>query len=151
VKVSYWVSLAALITCLSFSQGYEKASCGANADDYRASAPFQRTNGISQEADKRIGPFYPSEVTAEVLSRLRVRVSWLGTGDDRVINYMIYRAGSNSVFEKVGQVSATGNNRGQYIFEEEVPASGLYRYVVTAVNNFGRESQRSSEAVVTVP
>ena len=109
-----------------------------------------KNHGISKEDDSQIGPIYPNNVAAEPLSMQQVHISWRGTSADYITHYNIYRAKSDSRYQKVGQVPVIGNNKGSYQFEDTVRTPGLYRYAVTAIDINGLESQKSLEVIITV-
>jgi Prokaryotic lipoprotein-attachment site len=92
-------------------------------------------------------PAAPTDVVA-IVSPGAVRVSWRASPDADVATYVVYRAASGRVFERVGSTRATVTT-----FTDPEVAPGSYRYAVAAQDGGSRanESPRSSEAVVTVP
>jgi len=147
----FWILTVGLIAMIPPGYAHEGNPWHVDTSEFKLEAEVRRTNGISLEADKLIRPLFPSRVTAEVSPSGRVRFSWLGTGGDSITHYIIYRAAGDGQFKKIGQVSPIKGNRGRYIFEDAVPASGLYRYAVSAVNQYEKESRLSEEATVSVP
>lgn len=77
-----------------------------------------------------------------------VRLSWRASPDPGVAGYVVYRAGPQGTFERVGSTQAPVT-----VFVDRNVRSGTYRYGVTARDASVRpnESARSTEVTVTVP
>lgn len=93
-------------------------------------------------------PPAPPAALVAVPSQRTVRLSWTPSPDTDVAGYVVYRAGADGPFVRVGSVRAPGTT----FTDRDVPAGG-YRYAVTAQDASVRanESRRSNEASVTVP
>ncbi len=76
-----------------------------------APASGEETGGIGREEEAQINPSPPTGVRAEVTEE-GVLVRWLGTGDDRVVEYVVYREGAS--WKEVARVPATGDDTGEY-------------------------------------
>lgn len=78
-------------------------------------------------------------------------VSWLGTGEDIVQHYQVYRKTvEDGKWQWISDVGATEDNRGQYEFEDTTIDLGSgYVYGVRAINVYGKASEISVSAVIT--
>ncbi|MEY8752252.1 hypothetical protein ACTHQ4_15610 [Alkalicoccobacillus gibsonii] len=67
-------------------------------------------------------------------------VSWHAVREDRVVSYVVYRAGMDGEFEEVGRVAA--NERKTFVD----PDASKHRYYITSVDEAGSESEPSEIA-----
>jgi hypothetical protein len=92
-------------------------------------------------------PAAPVDLVA-IPSEGAVRLSWTPSANPEVAAYVVYRAGADGAFLRVGSVRVPGTT----FLDRDVPA-GTWRYAVTAQDASARalESRRSAEVTVTVP
>lgn len=111
--------------------------------------PSEET-GISREEDSQLTPSHPTQVTARAITDTIV-VMWLGTGDDRIEYYQVYRkVADDEYWQLTARVEATGDNRGWYEFRDTATEQGItYTYGVSAVDTYGNESTISESSAIT--
>ncbi len=105
--------------------------------------------GITRDEDSQLTPSHPTHVTAQAITDTIV-LTWLGTGDDRIEYYHIFRRLANDGnWQFITRVKSTGDNRGWYEFKDTTIEMGIaYIYGVTAVDIYGNESAISESSVV---
>jgi hypothetical protein len=108
--------------------------------------------GISREEDAQLTPSHPSQVTARLANGASV-LTWLGTGDDRIQYYQLYRRASDSEdWLPISRVEAIEDNRGWYGFTDSAIAQGIaYRYGVSAIDVYGHESAIAETSTIASP
>jgi hypothetical protein len=106
--------------------------------------------GISREEDSLLTPSPPTQVTARATAGVIVLV-WLGTGDDRIEYYQVYRKiADDEDWQLIARVEAIGDNRGWYEFRDTSTERGItYIYGVSAVDTYGNESTISESPAIT--
>lgn len=126
---------------------------GANvtqtATDAEVIGPSEET-GISREEDSQLTPSHPTQVTAQAITGAIV-LMWLGTGDDRIEYYQVYRkVAGDEDWQLIARVKATVANRGWYEFKDTVTERGItYIYGVSAVDTYSNESAISESSAIT--
>jgi hypothetical protein len=108
------------------------------------------SSGITIERDAQIPPSHPGWVTAQVESNNMV-VNWLGTGDDQVRYYQIYRRhSSDEAWEPIEKVEVEGDNTGTYEFvDTNLEQENVYMYGISAINVYSRESEITESPSIT--
>lgn len=108
-------------------------------------------NGISREEDSQLTPSHPTQVTARAITGAVV-LTWLGTGDDRIKRYQVYRkVAGDEDWQLIAKVKATEDNRGWYEFRDAAAERGItYIYGVSAVDTYGNESTISESSAITL-
>jgi fibronectin type 3 domain-containing protein len=78
-------------------------------------------------------------------------LTWLGTGDDRIEYYKVYRKiADDEDWQLIARVEATGDNRGWCEFRDTATERGItYIYGVSAVNTYGNKSTISESPAIT--
>ncbi len=126
---------------------------GANgtqtATDAEVIGPSEET-GISREEDSQLTPSHPTQVTAQATTDTIV-LTWLGTGDDRIKYYHVYRkVADDGDWQLIARLEITGDNRGWYEFRDTATEQGItYIYGVSAVDTYGNESAISESSAIT--
>lgn len=110
--------------------------------------PSEET-GISREEDSRLTLSHPAQVTVRATTDAIV-LAWLGTGDDRVKHYQVYRKVADSEdWQRIAKVEAIGDNKGWYEFRDTaIEQSVAYIYGVSAIDTYGNESAISTSPLV---
>lgn len=110
------------------------------------------TSGIPIEEDMLLVPASPGKLMATT-GNGNVLLRWLGTGDDRVKNYRIFRRNNpDQMWVQIDEVEAEGRNADWYEFEDtDLDNKITYEYGVTAVNTYGTESDISTVIVIINP
>jgi hypothetical protein len=126
---------------------------GANATQTATDAEVigsSEETGISREEDSQLTPSHPTQVTAQAITDAIV-LTWLGTGDDRIEHYQVYRkVADDKDWQLIAKVESTGDNRGWYEFKDTTIAQGItYIYGVSAVDTYGNESTISESSAIT--
>ena len=105
--------------------------------------------GISREGDSALTPSHPAQVKAQAITDAII-LTWLGTGDDRIIYYQIYRKTvDGGDWERVTRIESIGDNRGWYEFRDTPRERGIgYIYGVSAIDTYGNESAISESSVI---
>jgi hypothetical protein len=93
---------------------------------------------------------HPSQLTVEAIERA-VIVRWLGTGEDDIQYYQIYRKMSDArEWQWLDNVELVGDNLGKYEFVDTTINPGTsYLYGIKVVNVYGKESAVSESTLVT--
>lgn len=106
--------------------------------------------GISREEDSQLTPSHPTQVTAQATTDAIV-LTWLGTGDDRIRYYQVYRkVTDDGDWQPIAKLEITGDNRGRYEFKDTATEQGItYIYGVSAVDTYGNESTISESPAIT--
>lgn len=106
--------------------------------------------GITHQEYSQQTPLHPSQLTVDVVEGT-VMVRWLGTGEDIIQYYQVYRKTvDDGKWQWISDVEATEDNRGQYEFEDTTTDLEIgYVYGVRALNVYGKESEISVSVVIT--
>ncbi len=108
------------------------------------------SGGISREEDSKLTPLHPSQVTAEI-SQGNVLLKWLGTGEDVLKHYSIYRKSSDDTWNFIAKVNPENENRGKYTYYDKKVKMGItYIYGIVAINNYGNQSKISESNSITL-
>jgi hypothetical protein len=119
------------------------------ADVSAATSPLVET-GITSEEAQQIVPLQPADVTATIKNSA-IMIRWRGTGES-IVKYEIRRRTSGGEWQNIGSVSAAGDNKGAYEFQDGNATSGAtYIYGVAAVSSFGTASLTAESTATTVP
>ncbi len=101
-----------------------------------------------------VNPMEPTKLTAEVKSINSVKLYWVESNSQQVINYNIYRSAvSGGPYTLINSVSNSvcANSTCQYL-DSAAAANTNYYYVITSADNYNFESINSNEASVrTIP
>lgn len=106
--------------------------------------------GISRDEDSQLTPSHPTQVMVQAITGVIV-LTWLGTGDDRIEYYQIYRkVADDEHWQLTARVEATGDNREWYEFRDTATEQGItYIYGVSAIDTYGNESTISESSAIT--
>lgn len=106
--------------------------------------------GLTRREYSQQTPLHPSQLNVDIVED-KVVVRWLGTGEDIVQHYQVYRKTvEDSNWQWISDVEATEDNRGQYEFEDTTIALGSgYVYGIRAINVYDKASEISVSAVIT--
>jgi hypothetical protein len=108
-------------------------------------------NGISIQEDAQLSPSHPTQVQVDAKED-GISLTWLGTGDDRIKYYQVYRKTTDVDWQTVTQINSEGDNRGSYEYLDRDVQSGVtYIYGVSAINTYGKESPVSESPPISAP
>ena len=101
-------------------------------------------DGITAEEDALIPPGRPGTVSTSRQAE-KCLVEWVGTGDDTILGYVVYRRRPGEEWEEIGRTPLHPNderNRGVYLFEDD--GASEWEYAVAAIAANGMPGPRSS-------
>jgi hypothetical protein len=101
--------------------------------------------GITLEADTLIPPGPPGTVRVSHRDSLHT-VSWLGTRDDRIIGYQVYRRCPNEEWQAIASLRLLpGDDRNQGAYSIEDRFSVQCEYTVAAIGRNGKQGPKAAE------
>ena len=118
-------------------QAVAKVSIGSAESEL--SAPVEIT------PEDTFPPSVPAGLSA-VTGTKSVELVWARNTEPDLALYRVYRAAGSGDWQKIGETRATPNYS-----DRTVAAGSTYRYAVSAVDQSGNESGRSSEVTVVLP
>jgi hypothetical protein len=151
VPAAFALALTTLIGCNRPSQ--PDAEHAATGEQMTIPAPLDATGaqGITAEQDAGIPPGPPGLVSISTADG-KIIVAWMGTRDDRIRGYEVYRRCAPGDWETIGFVPIREDderNRGEYRFAERV-RDGC-EYTVSAVGADGRPGPRTVDILPRKP
>ena len=122
----------------------------AAQEDAAEEGPPDGEGGITLEEDRLIPELPPTQVQGSLVEN-EVHLSWLGTGSDRITAYLVYRRPAGATeWELIKEVPVTDENEGAFMVQIALEdLSTVYEYSVSALDLYGKESERSD--LVRVP